>query len=354
MAQQDMQWPSEDEDFDAVSGGKSFTATDFEDDRDRDNDNRNDRRDGDDGNQQEHHDQSEHQEHQEGHDHQHHDHHESEQGHHHAEQQHQAVDHDEQRDSRQPQFESVIPPSRRVAPATNVQVVSEDEAEPEDEQQQAEPEEDQEQEEQEEQQEQQADDQQQEQYDDQPEQQSVVADEEVDSPDQLDDQPEQPVQAAVKPPKVKSKGKSGGSFLRGAFELILIGAVALLGLWVWKLNTDNNNLNKQVTQLNQNPQVAVQKQTQSLINQVGALMQLPQGETPTVADVSDAGKAKQQSAFFNNAQNGDKVLMYVKAGEAILYRPSTDKIVLVAPLTFTSSYSSTTPSTGTSSTATTK
>ena len=92
------------------------------------------------------------------------------------------------------------------------------------------------------------------------------------------------------------------------------------------------SLKDQVAKLNSNPQIAIQKQTQALIAEVGRLIDLPKDEAPTVANVSDASQAKKQSAFFNNAQNGDKVLMYVKAGEAILYRPSTNKIILVTTL----------------------
>jgi uncharacterized protein HemX len=153
-------------------------------------------------------------------------------------------------------------------------------------------------------------------------------------------------QPSPKPPKA-SKGSAGRTIL----EVVLVVVVIGLGLWTWNLSSDNKNLQQQVNQLNANPQVAVQKQTQSLINNVSKLMQLPTGETPTVASVSDATQAKQQSAFFDNAQNGDKVLMYVKAGEAILYRPSTNKIILVAPLTFTSNSSTGTSSTSTKTTA---
>lgn len=145
------------------------------------------------------------------------------------------------------------------------------------------------------------------------------------------------------------------SLLRMAGEAVLVALVAGLGLWSWSLYNDRNNLQSQVDKLNANPQSIVQKQTQALISKVGSLMQLPSGETPTVAEVSNAAQAKQQSAFFDNAQNGDRVLMYVKAGEAILYRPSTNKIVLVAPLVFNntgaSSTSSTTSKTSTTSTA---
>jgi hypothetical protein len=118
--------------------------------------------------------------------------------------------------------------------------------------------------------------------------------------------------------------------------------VIMLALFVWSLNSDKHNLTKEVASLNANPQALVQKQTQSLITAVGQLMQLPQGETPTVAAVTNVAAARKQSAFFNNAQNGDKVLLYVKSSEAILYRPSTNKIILVAPLSFSGTTSGTT------------
>ncbi len=67
-----------------------------------------------------------------------------------------------------------------------------------------------------------------------------------------------------------------------------------------------------------------------LIQSVGKLMVLPQ-ETPTIATVSDINKLKGQ-AFFKQAQNGDKVLIYTQAREAILYRPSLNKIIAVSTI----------------------
>jgi hypothetical protein len=60
-------------------------------------------------------------------------------------------------------------------------------------------------------------------------------------------------------------------------------------------------------------------------------MFLPSGETPTLATVTDVSKLKGQ-AIFSNAQNGDKVLVYVKAQKIIVFRPSADKLVDVEPL----------------------
>lgn len=69
---------------------------------------------------------------------------------------------------------------------------------------------------------------------------------------------------------------------------------------------------------------------QTLTKQVGSLMLLP-SENPTIATVSDVSKLTGQ-AFFAHAENGDKVLIYPTSKEAILYRPSINKIVQVGPI----------------------
>jgi hypothetical protein len=50
----------------------------------------------------------------------------------------------------------------------------------------------------------------------------------------------------------------------------------------------------------------------------------------------DTSKLKGQ-AFFANAKNGDRVLVFTKAQEAVLYRPSTNIIITVGPLTMPTS-----------------
>lgn len=72
-------------------------------------------------------------------------------------------------------------------------------------------------------------------------------------------------------------------------------------------------------------------QLTSIVAEVGKLMKLPQGELPTTATISDISKLKEQP-FFQNAKNGDILLVYNKAGKAILYDPREKKIVEVAPV----------------------
>jgi hypothetical protein len=81
----------------------------------------------------------------------------------------------------------------------------------------------------------------------------------------------------------------------------------------------------------QNPGEFAKDEVRLLKEKIGTLIELPSGEEPTVATVSDVEKLKSQS-FFVHAQNGDKVLIYTADKKAILYRPSTNKIIDVAPV----------------------
>jgi hypothetical protein len=69
----------------------------------------------------------------------------------------------------------------------------------------------------------------------------------------------------------------------------------------------------------------------NVIAAVRKLVVLPADQTPTVATVQDVEKLRGQS-FFAQAKNGDKVLVYNAEKEAILYRPSTNQIVTIAPV----------------------
>lgn len=62
-----------------------------------------------------------------------------------------------------------------------------------------------------------------------------------------------------------------------------------------------------------------------LVKKVSKLADIP-SETPNVATVSDAATVRSQ-LFFSKAENGDKVLIFQNAKRAILYRPSTNKII---------------------------
>lgn len=83
-----------------------------------------------------------------------------------------------------------------------------------------------------------------------------------------------------------------------------------------------------------NPEIAAQKEIEEYTTRVGKLMDLPSDEEPTIATILDKDALADQ-AFFANAENGDKVLIYSAATKAILYRPSTNRIIEVAPIDIT-------------------
>jgi len=107
-----------------------------------------------------------------------------------------------------------------------------------------------------------------------------------------------------------------------AFLVIIVAIVGGFGSWYF--------YNKYQT-LKANPNVEAQAEVKSLTTTIGKFMELPTDEDPTVATILDKEKIKDQP-FFKNAKNGDKLLAYTKAMKAILYRPSTNRIIEVGPI----------------------
>lgn len=75
---------------------------------------------------------------------------------------------------------------------------------------------------------------------------------------------------------------------------------------------------------------AAKEETAAIVSRIGKFMELP-AEEPTIATVTDAAGLASQP-FFTRSQNGDRILIYVKALKAILYRPATNRVIEVAPL----------------------
>jgi hypothetical protein len=81
-----------------------------------------------------------------------------------------------------------------------------------------------------------------------------------------------------------------------------------------------------------NSKEAVQeREVKSITDTIGSVLILPDNEVPTIATVTDREKLAGQ-AFFQKAENGDKVIIYRESGKAFLYRPSMQKVVDVATL----------------------
>jgi hypothetical protein len=108
------------------------------------------------------------------------------------------------------------------------------------------------------------------------------------------------------------------------FLLVGLGVIVLaLGIVAFYFYSQYQSIKK-------NPNQAAQAETEQLVAKVGKLIDLPKDETPTVATVLDKEKLKGQ-AFFSNAENGDKILIYTKDKKAIVFRPSQNKLINVGP-----------------------
>lgn len=125
----------------------------------------------------------------------------------------------------------------------------------------------------------------------------------------------------VKSKQERKKRKRLG-FLSWRLLLVVVLVIGLVGIAGY--------FYKQYQAVKQNPQIVAQQEIDFLVGKVGKHMKLPQ-ETPTLATVLDKDKLKDQ-AFFADAQNEDKLLVYTKAQKAILYRLKEDKVINVGPI----------------------
>lgn len=103
--------------------------------------------------------------------------------------------------------------------------------------------------------------------------------------------------------------------------------IAALGLLILASLAANVVLYSKYTKVqNDNPNI----QTQRIIDELGKTIALPD-ETPSVLTVVDKSKLA-DSEIAKKAQNGDKILLFQKAGQVVVYRPSTHKLINILNL----------------------
>ena len=101
---------------------------------------------------------------------------------------------------------------------------------------------------------------------------------------------------------------------------LLLSALGIAGYWYY--------------QYTQSPPVREYAEMKSLVAKIGKMIEIPTDEAPTLATVTNKQKLDNQ-LFFQRAENGDKILIYSKNRRAILYRPSTERIIDVAVVDIT-------------------
>lgn len=87
--------------------------------------------------------------------------------------------------------------------------------------------------------------------------------------------------------------------------------------------------------LKQNSGAAAQVQVQQAIAAIEKLMYIPNDSNAQLATITDISKLSGQP-FFQYAQNGDELVIFPNAQEAVIYRASDNKIINVGPFSSTS------------------
>ncbi len=137
----------------------------------------------------------------------------------------------------------------------------------------------------------------------------------------------------------------------GLLLFVIVLLIGASGYSYWQYNQSQGELKQyrveleELRKFKEDPRAAAANETKKLIEQVGQLVELPQDEVPTVATITDVEKLRDQP-FFAHAENGDKILIYTGIKKAILYRPTVNKIVEVAPINVTQRDATPTPAEG--------
>ena len=98
----------------------------------------------------------------------------------------------------------------------------------------------------------------------------------------------------------------------------LVGFGALVGLLI-------------IVVINTRPHTNGQTEEKKVAAEVARHVLLPTDETPALATVTDPSKLK-NNPFLKQTRSGDKILIFAKWQQAVIYRPSSDRIVDIGPV----------------------
>lgn len=117
---------------------------------------------------------------------------------------------------------------------------------------------------------------------------------------------------------------------------IVVSVLAVLGIGAAVFfYLENQQIKNDPARLAEATKNAATNEAKELKNKVAKLMQLPSDEEPVVATVSDREKLQDQ-AFFKDAQDGDRILIFTEAKKAVIYREKDNRIINVGPIAVTS------------------
>lgn len=100
------------------------------------------------------------------------------------------------------------------------------------------------------------------------------------------------------------------------FALLLVGSLIFGGYYF-----------RQYQNLKATSSKSPEEKNKELVEKINKVYSLPKDEDPVVAIVSDEDTFKKEYPVFTTAQKGDSLLLYEKAGQAILFRESENKVI---------------------------
>lgn len=130
-------------------------------------------------------------------------------------------------------------------------------------------------------------------------------------------------------PTPKTKKKTGKFTVFLAFLIVLLlGGLAATGFLYYQTRQQL----RQLTQPGAQEELA-KREIEAVVQKLGKLVLLPD-EEPVVATIIDSAFLATQSAFYAQAENGDKLVIYPQAQKAFVYSPGRNIIVNSGPLVF--------------------
>ena len=88
---------------------------------------------------------------------------------------------------------------------------------------------------------------------------------------------------------------------------------------------------RKVQTLNNSNSLSTEEEVMNVVGLVSKHVVLPKDEIPSIAIVDNVEELK-NLAFFENAKNGFKVLVYRQSGLAVMYDPESDLVVNMAKI----------------------
>jgi hypothetical protein len=136
--------------------------------------------------------------------------------------------------------------------------------------------------------------------------------------------------AAVKAPR---RRRRGGRFIN---FLLFVGIIAAIGLFSWAEMQRRDAVGRlqateqELEEIRESTQQSGTEVAKRVLDSVRQLMDVPEEPEPTVATIVDVASLRETSEFYDNAENGDHLI--ITSNRAILYNSDRNIIIDVVPV----------------------